>query len=186
MFGDQIRESLDISEAREFIEGLLEELRSPDPASIGQRIRTEVVESDESFIFLNSLITKEQLFTRQIDMHGSPMPLYKPDTLRRKKNKYPNWTAERYTYFDTGAFYREGIYMYADASSDTWIIQKVNNRDYFQYLMDDAVGLTEENFQIFTAYLDERVRKAQMQYFYEQVNERGYGRYFGRMLAGSL
>lgn len=172
MFEPEIEFTQEIEEAIDFYRELVEDATM---GQAGQDIRVEVMESDEALILALRYITVEQLWGAQIDMYGQKTPSYKPDTIRKKaKLGHPADKLVNYTQRWTGRFYNQGIYIEVDAARDQYTFENTNALSYFQYIPDDYLGMTDENFESYSALMSSEVEKAQKRYINQKVQESVY------------
>lgn len=129
---------------------------STDPNSFRMMTLEDILYSDDAYALGIMLIANNQLWENQINRYGEPLPLYKPRTIRYKVQRgVPPEKRVRYTEFDTGAFYNEGIQIEVNRSQDFFDFFKTDRRGYFEYIPDDVVGLTQENEEIFKYQIGE-------------------------------
>lgn len=172
MFEQEIEFTQEIEDAIDFYRELVEEATN-GPA--GQEIRTEVMESDAALILALQYITVNQLWENQINMYGQKAPTYKPDTIRKKaKLGHPADKLVNYTQRWTGRFYNEGIYIEVDAARDQYTFENTFALSYFEYIPDEYIGMTEENFESYSAQMSYEVERAQKRYINRKVQESPY------------
>lgn len=137
-----------------------ERFTSSDPNSERMRIIEQVLYSEDAYRLGLMLIARDQLWESQINRYGEPLPLYKPRTIRYKaKRGFPPDKMVRYTEFDKGAFYNEGIAIEVDRANDFFDFYITDRRGYFAFIPDDVVGLTDDNEYIFKAQIEEWVNE---------------------------
>lgn len=142
---------------------------STDPDSIRMLTLEEILYSSDAYELGIMLIANNQLWENQINRYGEPLPLYKPRTVRYKvKRGVPADKRVRYTEFDTGAFYNEGIQIEVNRATDFFDFFITDRRDYFAYIPDDVVGLTPENEEIFKYQIGEWLNERLMEYWLNQ------------------
>lgn len=129
---------------------------SIDPNSRRMELLEEILYSAEAYDYGIRLIARDRLWEQQINRFGVPLPLYKPRTIRYKaKRGFPPDKMVRYTEFDKGAFYNEGINIVVNRSADFFDFYITDRRPYFAFIPEDVVGLTEENEEIFKYQIGE-------------------------------
>lgn len=159
----------------EYDEEIREELFSDDPMSVGVQLKVKVMESDEILQAGLMYIIQDQLWGKQVDMYGAKLPSYAPNTIRQKaKLGHPMDKLSNYTYYWSGAFYNEGVYIYVDAASDYWQFENTMARDYFEYVDEDVFGLTNDNFSMLMNDVEEILEDERYEYYKEKMMERGY------------
>ena len=172
MFEQEIEFTQEIEEAIEFYRELVEDATT---GIAGQEIRVEVMESDEALISALKYITVDQLWGEQINQYGEKAPEYKPDTIRKKaKLGHPSDKLVHYTQRWSGRFYNEGIYIEVDAARDRYTFENTFALSYFQYIPDDYLGMTQDNFDSYEAEMSYEVEQAQKRYIKRRVQESPY------------
>lgn len=163
-------------EAQEFYRDLVAEATSHEPGSVGQQIRIEAIETEDVLRMIYKMVAVDQLWETQTDMYGRKLPRYKPDTIR-KKAKLPYQTPDKlvnYTEAWSFAFMNEGLEINIYAEQDKYYVDKTDRRDYFQYIPDEYIGLSQENKEKLDAILDEIAYEAQWRYIRQKINESPY------------
>lgn len=152
--GEGIEEAKD--EVDEFDLQQDEFFNSTDPDSFRMRTIEDILYSDDAYELGIMLIARNQLWENQVNRYGQPLPLYKPRTIRYKiQRDVPAEKRVRYTEFDKGAFYNEGIQIEVNRATDFFDFFITDRRDYFAYIPDDVVGLTPENEELFKYQIGE-------------------------------
>ena len=160
-------------EAQEFYREVIAEATSHEPGSIGQLLRIEAINSEADEII--RMVRDEQLWGEQIDMYSRKLPEYRPDTIRKKaKIGHPANKLVNYTENWSGAFYEEGLEVQIFADTDSYGIGRTDRRDYFQYIPDEYIGLTEDNKARLLEVLNRVAREAQLNYIYQRINGSPY------------
>lgn len=172
MFEPEIEFTQEMEEAIDFYREVVEEATT---GPMGMQIRAEVMESDEALILALRYITAEQLWGEQINMYGQKAPAYKPSTIRKKaKLGHPADKLVNYTQRWTDRFYNQGIYIEVDASRDQYTFENTFALPYFQYIPDEYIGMTEENFESYSSLMSYEVEEAQKRYINQAIRESQY------------
>lgn len=158
------------------IHALEEEMFSHDPNSIGRRTLVEILETQEMYSYGIYLIANDQLWEEQINRYGEKLPLYKPDTIR-KKNKlgHPADKLVRYTNYWTGAFTNQGIVIEVDLDR-AWYDFVIRGK-WAEFIPEDRVGLTPENEEKFKAYVEQEWRRRMQIWFNHELRTRDLNDY---------
>lgn len=139
---------------------------STDPDSIRMMTLEDILYSADAYELGINLIARNQLWENQVNRYNQPLPLYKPRTIRYKIQRgVPAEKRVRYTEFDKGAFYNEGIQIEVNRATDFFDFFITDRRDYFAYIPDDVVGLTPENEDIFKYQIGEWLNERLMDYW---------------------
>jgi hypothetical protein len=147
-----------VSEVGEAVESYCEETEelffSDDPNSERSMILEEIMNSEDAWDLAINLVTRDQLLDKQITPWGSPMPEYKPRTIRYKVQRGfpPEWRV-RYTEYDKGVFYNHGVNLVTDRSRMVYWFEipdfAIQEYPYFAYIPEEYIDLTEENREYF-------------------------------------
>lgn len=173
MFEDELEF---VSELKEAASLLAEVTRDAAEGRVGAEIRRSVLLSDETLALARRYITENQLWDNQIDMYGVKAPKYSPDTIRKKARLgYSADKLDRYTQKWNGAFYDDGIIIEIDEGADEWKIVNSLAMPHFQYIPDRYIGLTDENYDAFMEFVNDRVEGAQIAYIKDAIESAGYG-----------
>ena len=152
------------------IEELVEQCNSSDPDSIRMRTREEIVNSPDFYIMALQMVVGNQLWDNQVNCYGEKLPLYKPDTIRKKaKLGHDASKLVNYTNYWTGRFYNEGIAIIADRD-----MNEVNfeiRPPYDAFIPDDRAGLTQENFERFQDAVNEEMDRRLAIWLREQIGQ---------------
>lgn len=172
MFEQEIELTQEIEEAIDFYRELVEDATT---GAAGQEIRTEVMESDTALILALKYIVVDQLWENQVDMYGRKLPQYRPSTIQKKARLgHPADKLVNYTERWTGRFYNEGIRVVVDAARDQYSFENTLALDYFGYIPDEYIGMTEENFDSYSSLMSLEVEKEQRRYINRRVQESQY------------
>ena len=152
------------AEFEEYEEQEYDRFNSVDADSDRMRILEEILYSEDSYELGIKLIAQNQLWEQQIDRWGDALPIYKPRTVRYKVQRgFPPDKRIRYTEFDKGIFYNEGINIEVNRHADFFDFFKTDRRPYFAYIPDDVVGLTQENEEYFKYVIGEWLNQRLLQ-----------------------
>ena len=138
----------------EYCEETEELFFSSDPNSERSLILEEIMQSEDAWELAINLIARDQLLENQITPWGAPMPEYKPRTIRYKIQRGfpPEWRV-RYTEYDTGAFFNEGIHLVTDRANMLYWFEipdfAIARHPYFAFIPEEYIDLTPENKQYF-------------------------------------
>lgn len=164
------------SEAIEFYRDLVTEALSTEPGSVGQQIRIDAINTPDVLRMVYQMVAVNQLWENQVDMYGRKLPRYKPDTIR-KKAKLPYQTPDKlvnYTEAWSFTFMNHGLEIHIEPEMDKYFVVNTLARDYFQYIPDEYIGLTQENREILEAELDRIAYAAQWRYIHQRIDESPY------------
>ena len=155
----------------EEVNELAAECNSSDPDSIRMRTREEIVNSPEFYAMALQMVAKDQLWDNQINCYGEKLPLYKPDTIRKKaKLGHDATKLVNYTNYWTGGFTNRGIAIYADREMN--VINFEVRPPYDAFIPSDRGALTEENYLRFQAAVNEELDRRLKRWFREQLRTR--------------
>lgn len=160
--GESIAEQIREAEQR-----LIEEMNSNDPSSIRMQTLRDILLSPEFYEIGIRLIAQNQLWENQVNRYGQKLPLYKPDTIR-KKNKlgHPADKLVNYTNYWTGGFYNEGINVEVNLEGNSYDFTIVGK--WANFIPEDRVGLTPENQEVFEAQVAEELNRRLNRWFWQQ------------------
>lgn len=149
------------SDVNTYVDDTNELFYSRDPNSERSQILEEIVKSDDAKDLAINLIARDQLLERQITPWGAPTPTYKPRTIRYKTQRgFPDKWKIRYTEYDTGRFYNNGINIFVDRGAmEYWMgIWNVNEFPYFEFIPEEYIDFTPENRDYFEMRVGEMLR----------------------------
>ena len=150
---------------------LYEEMYSSDPNSVGRRTLVEILESPQIHIYGIRLIVNDQLWENQINRYGQKLPLYKPDTIRKKaKLGHPADKLVNYTNYWTGAFADQGVTIEVNQENDWFDFIIVGK--WASFIPEDRVGLTDENEAKFRAVVQEEWKNRMSDWFINELMTR--------------
>lgn len=154
---------------REGSERLMAEMNSNDPDSIRMRTLRDILESPEFYEVGIRLIAMNQLWENQVNRYGQKLPLYRPDTIRKKaKLGHPADKLVNYTNYWTGGFYNEGINVEVNLQGDSYDFVIVGK--WANFIPEDRVGLTEENQEYFEQIVGEELRRRLNRWYWNEMS----------------